>query len=86
MNFFKTAAFSPCGKDTFPIHRPADPSAAWYNWKESHSGQFYLLYKAALFVCPEFDTFLMNYTRTVRSYNCKFSGIAGKNRGALRTF
>ena len=63
MSFCKTAAFSSKENDTFPICILADPSAAWYNWKESHSEQFYLLYKAALFVCSEFDTFLMNYIR-----------------------
>lgn len=49
MSFFKTAAFSPGGEDTFPIHILADPSAAWYNWKESHPEQFYLLYKLLFF-------------------------------------
>ena len=47
----------------YKSHRiSAGPFAAWYNWKESHPGQFYLLYRAALFVCPGSDTFLMNYT------------------------
>ncbi len=31
----------PGGQDTFSIPRAADPSAAWYNWKESHSEQFW---------------------------------------------
>lgn len=30
--------------------------------KESHSEQFSLLYRAALFVCPESDTFLKYYS------------------------
>ena len=46
----KTAAFSPNGKDTFPIYILADPSAAWYNWKESHSEQFEF-FSGLLFLC-----------------------------------
>lgn len=58
----------------------ADPSAAWYNWKESHSGQFYLLYKAALFICSESDTFLKNYNR-----NHSFSGKSLGKKKLIQT-
>ena len=61
MNFFKTAAFSPGREDTLPIHRLADPSAAWYNWKESHSEQFIFCISCPFSFCSESDTFLMNY-------------------------
>ena len=37
--------FGPPGKDTIPIQDMVNPSASWYNWKGSHSGQLYLLYK-----------------------------------------
>lgn len=46
----------------YPHIHNGHPSATWYNSKESHSGQFYLLYRTALFVCPESDTFLKNYS------------------------
>ncbi len=63
VSFCKTAAFSPRGKDTFSIYILADPSAAWYNWKESHSEQFQFTQICSFCNCSESDTFLMNYTR-----------------------
>ena len=37
--------FGPPGKDTIPIQDTAERSAAWYNQKESHSGQLKFLHK-----------------------------------------
>lgn len=59
--FLPVSLLKTSGERYYPHTGTGHPSANWYNWKESHSGQFIFCISCSFCCYSESDTFLKNF-------------------------